>query len=56
MNTTPSPIIIDAAQTRASLPFDRLIAALREAFTVGRMCRCGIIISCRSRTARPRPS
>lgn len=35
MNTTPSPIIIDAAQTRASLPFDRLIAALREAFTVG---------------------
>jgi len=32
---TPSPIIIDAAQTRASLPFDRLIAALREAFTVG---------------------
>jgi ornithine cyclodeaminase len=35
MNTTPSPIITDAAQTRASLPFDRLIAALREAFTVG---------------------
>lgn len=35
MNTTPSPIIIDPAQTRASLPFDRLIAALREAFTVG---------------------
>ncbi len=35
MNTTPSPIIIDAAQTRASLPFDRLIVALREAFTAG---------------------
>lgn len=33
--TTPSPIIIDAAQTRASLPFDRLIPALREAFTAG---------------------
>ncbi len=32
---TASPIIIDAAQTRASLPFDRLIPALREAFTVG---------------------
>ncbi|WP_024576450.1 MULTISPECIES: ornithine cyclodeaminase family protein [unclassified Afipia] len=32
---TPSPIVIDAARTRASLPFDRLIAALREAFTVG---------------------
>ncbi len=32
---TPSPIIIDAAQTRASLPFGRLIAALREAFTAG---------------------
>lgn len=35
MKTTPSPIIIDAAQTRASLPFDRLIVALREAFTAG---------------------
>ncbi len=35
MSTTPSPIIIDAAQTRASLPFDRLIPALREAFTEG---------------------
>ncbi|HCX18892.1 MAG TPA: ornithine cyclodeaminase family protein, partial [Afipia sp.] len=32
---TPSPIVIDAARTRASLPFDRLIPALREAFTVG---------------------
>ncbi|MFT6672609.1 MAG: ornithine cyclodeaminase [Afipia broomeae] len=32
---TPSPIVIDAAHTRASLPFDRLIPALREAFTVG---------------------
>ncbi len=35
MNTTPSPIVIDAARTRASLPFDRLIPALREAFTAG---------------------
>lgn len=35
MNTTPSPIVIDAARTRASLPFDRLIPALREAFTKG---------------------
>ena len=32
---TASPIVIDAAQTRASLPFDRLIGALREAFTAG---------------------
>lgn len=32
---TPSPIIIDAAQTRTSLPFDRLIGALRDAFTAG---------------------
>ncbi len=35
MTPTPSPIVIDAARTRASLPFDRLIAALREAFTAG---------------------
>lgn len=35
MNPTPSPLIVDAARTRASLPFDRLIPALREAFTVG---------------------
>ena len=35
MSPTPSPIVIDAARTRASLPFDRLIAALREAFAVG---------------------
>ena len=35
MSTTPSPIVIDAARTRASLPFDRLIPALREAFTAG---------------------
>ncbi len=36
MNTaTASPIVIDAAQTRASLPFERLIPALREAFTAG---------------------
>jgi ornithine cyclodeaminase len=32
---TASPVIIDAARTRASLPFDRLIPALREAFTAG---------------------
>lgn len=32
---TASPIVIDAAHTRASLPFDRLIQALREAFTEG---------------------
>jgi ornithine cyclodeaminase len=32
---TASPIVIDAARTRASLPFDRLIAALRDAFTAG---------------------
>jgi len=32
---TASPIIVDAARTRASLPFDRLIAALRDAFTAG---------------------
>lgn len=32
---TPSPVIIDAARTRASLPFDRLIAALRDAFGTG---------------------
>ncbi len=35
MTPTPSPIVIDAARTRASLPFDRLIAGLREAFTAG---------------------
>ena len=35
MSTTPSPIVIDAERTRASLPFDRLIPALREAFTEG---------------------
>jgi ornithine cyclodeaminase len=35
MTATPSPIVIDAARTRASLPFDRLIPALREAFTTG---------------------
>lgn len=35
MNPTPAPIVIDAARTRASLPFGRLIAALREAFTTG---------------------
>ncbi|MES2168128.1 MAG: hypothetical protein V4458_14040, partial [Pseudomonadota bacterium] len=35
MTTTPSPFVIDAARTRASLPFDRLIPALREAFTEG---------------------
>ncbi|MGL4263793.1 MAG: ornithine cyclodeaminase family protein [Afipia sp.] len=35
MNPTPSPIVIDAVRTRASLPFDRLIPALREAFTAG---------------------
>lgn len=32
---TASPVIIDAARTHASLPFDRLIPALREAFTAG---------------------
>lgn len=32
---TASPIVIDAARTRASLPFDRLIPALRAAFTEG---------------------
>ena len=32
---TASPMIIDAARTRASLPFDRLIPALREAFAAG---------------------
>jgi len=32
---TASPIIIDAARTRASLPFDRLIPALRQAFASG---------------------
>lgn len=32
---TASPIVIDAARTRASLPFDRLIAALRDTFTAG---------------------
>lgn len=32
---TASPIVIDAERTRASLPFDRLIPALREAFTEG---------------------
>jgi ornithine cyclodeaminase/alanine dehydrogenase-like protein (mu-crystallin family) len=35
MNPTPSPLIVEAARTRASLPFDRLIPALRDAFTVG---------------------
>jgi len=35
LSTTPSPIVIDAERTRASLPFDRLIPALREAFTAG---------------------
>lgn len=35
MNPTPSPVVIDAGRTRASLPFDRLIAALRDAFTAG---------------------
>ncbi|MBN9585378.1 MAG: ornithine cyclodeaminase [Afipia sp. 62-7] len=32
---TASPLIIDAARTRASLSFDRLIPALREAFAAG---------------------
>ena len=35
MIATPPPIIIDAERTRASLAFDRLIPALRAAFTVG---------------------
>lgn len=30
-----SPIVVDAARTRASLPFDLLIPALREAFAAG---------------------
>jgi ornithine cyclodeaminase len=32
---TASPVVIDAARTRASLPFTRLIPALREAFAAG---------------------
>lgn len=32
---TASPIVIDAERTQASLPFDRLIPALREAFAAG---------------------
>lgn len=32
---TPSPVVIDAAQARKSLPFDRLVPALREAFASG---------------------
>lgn len=35
MTPTPSPVVIDAAQARASLPFDRLVPALREAFASG---------------------
>jgi len=35
MAPTDSPIIIDAARTRASLPFDRLIPALRDAYSSG---------------------
>lgn len=35
MIATPPPIVIDAKRARASLAFDRLIPALREAFTVG---------------------
>lgn len=35
MIATPPPIIIDAARTRASLAFERLIPALRDAFKVG---------------------
>ena len=35
MKTTPSPIVIDADTARASLPFERLIPALREAFAAG---------------------
>jgi ornithine cyclodeaminase len=32
---TPSPVVIDAARARDSLPFDRLVPALREAFASG---------------------
>lgn len=35
MTATASPIVIDADTARASLPFARLIPALREAFTAG---------------------
>ncbi|KQW20859.1 ornithine cyclodeaminase [Afipia sp. Root123D2] len=35
MTATDAPIMIDAARTRASLPFDRLIPALREAYASG---------------------
>lgn len=35
MIVTAPPVVIDAARTRASLAFDRLIPALRDAFTVG---------------------
>jgi ornithine cyclodeaminase len=34
-HATPSPVIIDAAHARASLPFARLIPALREAYASG---------------------
>ena len=42
--------ILDAAQTAAALPFDRLIPALREAFVVG--CRGAAAPSPRHRAAR----
>lgn len=35
MTPTPSPVVIDAARARESLPFDRLVPALREAFASG---------------------
>jgi ornithine cyclodeaminase len=35
MTATPPPIVIDAARTRASLSFPRLIPALRDAFATG---------------------
>ncbi len=35
MTPTPSPVVIDAARARDSLPFDRLVPALREAFASG---------------------
>lgn len=35
MTVADAPIVIDAARTRASLPFDRLIPALRDAYAGG---------------------
>ncbi len=43
-------MILNAEQTAAALPFDRLIPALRDAFISGARCRCVIATTWRSPT------